>query len=66
MGKSVIKETEPVLEPCWYCKHNEVSDLCSDCLRETELFEKSKAEQGKYKPAWEYGTVDERWVKDKD
>ena len=65
------KEVKPVFDEskkqqCWYCKHNVVSDLCADCLNKTELFEKTDGKQGEYKPAWEYGTVDERWVKGRD
>lgn len=65
------KEVKPVFDEskkqqCWYCKHNVVSDLCADCLNKTILFEKTNGKQGKFKPAWEYGTVDERWVKGRD
>ena len=60
IGPAVYK---PEKKQCWFCLHNKVSDLCCDCLRMTNLFEASNGNLGKYKPAWEYGTVDDRWKK---
>jgi hypothetical protein len=53
IGPAVYKPGE---RQCWYCSHNKVSSLCSNCLNRTELFEASKGAFGEYKPAWEYGT----------
>ena len=40
---------------CWYCKHNNVSDLCADCLSTTIIFEKSDGVIGNFKPEYEEG-----------
>ena len=45
---------------CWDCVHNEVSDLCNDCLAATALFEKSNGIVGAFKPNFEKG---EHWNK---
>ena len=63
IGPAVYK---PDRKQCWFCLHNEVSDICNACLASTELFEASGGDLGKFKPEWEYGTVDERWKKDRE
>lgn len=40
---------------CWHCSHNEVSDLCADCLATTCLFEKTGGTIGAFKPEFEKG-----------
>jgi len=57
---------DPDGRQCWFCLNNKVSELCCNCLNMTNLFEASKGNLGEYKPAWEYGSPDERWQKGSD
>ena len=51
---------DPDAKQCWFCLNNKVSDKCCNCLNETTIFEDSDGVFGSYKPAWEYGTWDDR------